>query len=161
MRLNEPTAPDVYRWGLPAPRLATISTISEIKNSVYAKLLAKSFQRSIHSESEHARLTGILLETEESDDLSPEEEALGEVLTPLIEDYEEKLHPLPKVSPNESLNAQMEASGLKHKDVWLVLGNKGAAREVLSGRRSIRKAHAKGLAEFFRVQIHLFVGVGR
>jgi len=30
--------------------------------------------------------------------LSPEEEALAEVLTLLIEDYEEKYHPLPRVS---------------------------------------------------------------
>ena len=50
-----------------------------------------------------------------------------------IEDYEDKYHPLPRVSPNQSLNTLMEERGLKHKDIWPVLGNKGAATEVLSG----------------------------
>ena len=99
-----------------------MSTTIEIKDSVYAKLLAKSLPRPIHSGSEHARLTEMLLELDEREGLSPEEEALAEVLTLLIEDYEEKYHPLPRVSPNESLNALMEERGLKHKDIWPVLG---------------------------------------
>ncbi len=93
---------------------------------------------------------------DEREDLSPEEEAVAEVLTLLIEDYEEKYHPLPHVSPILSLPALMEERGLKHKDIWPVLGNKGAATEILNGRRSISKAQAKRMAEFFRVPIELF-----
>jgi len=104
-----------------------------------------------------ARFAETLLALDDRDDLSPEEEALAEMLTLLIEDYEEKIYPLPQVSPNESLNALMEERGLKHKDIWPVLGNKGAATEVLSGRRSISKTQAKRLAEFFHVPIDLFV----
>jgi len=85
----------------------------------------------------HARLTAALLELDERDDLSPEEEALAEVLTLLIEDDEEKYHPLPSVSPNESLKALMEERGL-------------------SGRRSVSKAQAKRLAEFLHVPVDLF-----
>jgi HTH-type transcriptional regulator / antitoxin HigA len=134
-----------------------MSTTIEIKDAVYAKLLAKSLPRPIHSEAEHARLTQMLLNLDERDDLSPEEDALAEVLTLLIEDYEEKVHPLPRVSPTESLKALMEDRGLKHMDIWPVLGNKGAATEILSGRRSISKAQAKRLAEFFRVPVELFI----
>ena len=90
----------------------------------------------IHTAVEHARLTERLLQLDVREDLSPEEEALGEVLTLLIEDYEEKYHPLPRLSPNESLRALMEERVLKHKDIWPVPGNKGAATDVLSGRRS-------------------------
>lgn len=134
-----------------------MGTTIENKDSVYAKLLVKSLPRPIHSETEHARLMKALLELDERDDLSPEEEALADVLTLLIQDYEEKHHPLPRVSPNESLKALMEERGLKHKDIWPVLGNKGAATEVLSGRRSISMAQAKRLSEFFRVPIDLFI----
>ena len=134
-----------------------MSTTIEIKDSVYAKLLVKSLPRPIRTEAEHARLTGILLDLDDREDLSPEDEALAEVLTILIEDFEEKYHPLPRVSPNESLKALMEERGLKHKDIWPVLGNKGAATEVLSGRRSISKAQAKRLAEFFHVPVELFI----
>jgi HTH-type transcriptional regulator/antitoxin HigA len=131
-------------------------TTMEIKDSVYAKLLVKSLPRPIRTEDEHARLTEVLLGLDEREDLSPEEEALAEVLTLLIEDYEGKFHPLPNISPNESLKALMEERGLKHKDIWPILGNKGAASEILSGKRSISKAQAKRLADFFRVPIDIF-----
>jgi HTH-type transcriptional regulator/antitoxin HigA len=134
-----------------------MSTTTEIRDSVYAELLAKSLPRPIRTDADHTRFTEALLALDERDHLSPEEEALAEVLTLLIEDYEQKHHPLPQVSPNESLNALMEERGLKHKDIWPVLGNKGAATEVLSGRRSISKAQAKRLAQFFHVPIDLFV----
>ena len=120
-------------------------------------LLVKVLPRPIREDREHERLTQMLLRLDERDDLSPEEEALAEVLTLLIEDYEEKCYPMPRVSPNESLKALMDDRGLKHKDIWPVLGNKGAATEILNGRRSISKAQAKRLAEFFQVPIDLFV----
>jgi HTH-type transcriptional regulator/antitoxin HigA len=99
----------------------------------------------------------MLLELDERDRISTEEAALAEVLTLLIEDYEAQYHPIPRVSPNESLRALMEDRGLKHKDIWPVLGNKGAATEVLSGRRSISKSQANRLAAFFCVPVDLFV----
>ena len=79
------------------------------------------------------------------------------MLTLLIEDYEEKYHPLPRASPNESLKALMEERGLRHKDIWPVLGNKGSATAVLSGKRSISKAQSKRLAAFLRVPVELFL----
>jgi HTH-type transcriptional regulator/antitoxin HigA len=134
-----------------------MSTTTEIRDSVYADLLARSLPRLIRNEVEHARVLATLLDMDERDDLSPEEEALAEVLTLLIEDYEEHQHPLPRVLPNDSLKALMEERGLKHKDIWPILGNKGATTEVLSGRRSISKAQAKRLAEFFKVPVDLFI----
>ena len=119
-----------------------MSTANEITDSVYAELLAKSLPRPIRAETERARIAETLLALDDRDDLSPEE-ALADVLTLLIEDYEEKNYPLPQVSPNESLNALMEERGLKHKDIWPVLGNRGAATEVLNGRRSISKSQCK------------------
>ncbi len=134
-----------------------MNTTIEIQDSLYGELLAKSLPRPIHDERERVRLTEMLLALDEREDLSPEEEALAEVLTLLIEDYEEKAHPLPRVSPQESLAALMEERELKHKDIWPVLGNKGAATEILAGRRAISKAQARRLAEYFRVPIDLFV----
>lgn len=134
-----------------------MTTTTEIRDSVYAKLLVKSLPRPIRTEAEHMRLTEMLLELDEREDLSPEEEALAEILNLLIDDYELKNHPLPRVSPNASLVALMEERGLKHKDIWPVLGNKGSATEVLSGRRSISKSQARRLAEFFRVPVDLFI----
>jgi len=52
---------------------------------------------------ENARLTRLLLELDERDDLSPEEQTIAEMLTVRIEDYEAQHYPLPRVSPNERL----------------------------------------------------------
>lgn len=134
-----------------------MSAALEINDSVYAKLLAQSLPRPIRTDEEHQRLTALLLELDERDDRTPEQEALAEVVTLLIEDFEDRRYPMPRVSPRESLKALMEERGLKHKDIWPVLGNKGAATEVLGGRRSISKAQAKRLAEFFRVPVDLFL----
>jgi HTH-type transcriptional regulator/antitoxin HigA len=134
-----------------------MSAVLEIKDSVYAKLLSKSLPRPIRNDKECARLTQMLLDLDERDQPTPEEEALAEMLTLLIGDYEQKHYPMPQVSPNESLKSLMDERGLQHKDVWPVLGNKGAATEILNGRRSISKAQAKRLAEFFRVPVDLFI----
>ena len=140
-----------------APVKTLAKPIVKIKENAYGKLLAKALPRPIHSEAENERLTALLLDLDERDDLSPEEEALAEIITLLIEDYEEKHYPLPTVSPHLSLGELMAERGLKHKDIWPVLGNKGAASEILSGRRSISKAQAKRLAEYFRVPVDLFI----
>jgi HTH-type transcriptional regulator/antitoxin HigA len=113
--------------------------------------------RPINSATEHTRLVQILLDLDESENLSPEEEAHAEVLTLLIEDYEEKAHLLPKVAPAASLNALTEDRGLKHKDIWPILGNQGSATEILAGRRAISKDQARRLAESLKVPIDLFI----
>ena len=66
---------------------------------------------------------------------TPEEEALAEMLTLIIEDYGTEYHQLPAVSPNESLKALMDERGLAHEDIWPILDNKGGATEVLAGHR--------------------------
>jgi HTH-type transcriptional regulator/antitoxin HigA len=134
-----------------------MSAATNFNPIVYARLLAKFLPKPIQSERELEAATAVLLDLDERSDLSPEEDALAEVLTVLIEDYEDKHYPLPDVPPNESLKALMEDRGLKHKDIWPVLGNKGAATEILSGRRSISKAQARRLADFFRVPVDLFI----
>jgi HTH-type transcriptional regulator/antitoxin HigA len=134
-----------------------MSTLTQIEAPAYAKLLAKSLPRPIQSDTELDRFTGLLLELDEKDNPSPEEQALAELLTLLIEDYEEKTYPMPEVPAADSLRALMEDRGLRHKDIWPILGNKGAATEILNARRSISKAQAKRLAEFFHVPVELFL----
>jgi HTH-type transcriptional regulator/antitoxin HigA len=128
-----------------------------INETAYAKLLAKSLPRPIRNDREHERLTQLLLELDELETPTPEQDALAEMLTLLIENYEEKYCPLPDVPAHESLKALMQDRGLAHKDIWPVLGNKSAATEILAGRRSISKAQAKRLAAFFRVPVDLFL----
>jgi HTH-type transcriptional regulator/antitoxin HigA len=134
-----------------------ITETLDIREAEYARLLAEALPKPIQNDAEHARITQKLLDFDERDDLTPEEAALAEVLTLLVVDYEQKHHALPEVPPAEALKALMDERGLKHKDIWPVIGNKGATTEILSGRRSISKAQARRLANHLRVPIDLFV----
>jgi hypothetical protein len=69
-----------------------MSAAHQINHAAYAKLLVKALPQPIRDDREHARLTQMLLRLDESDGLKPEEEALAEVLTLLIEDYAENRH---------------------------------------------------------------------
>jgi hypothetical protein len=70
--------------------MEAMRTLRRINEATYGALVAKS-PRPIRTHAEHLRLTQMLLEFDERDDLSPEEEALAEVLTLLIEAYDVKL----------------------------------------------------------------------
>jgi HTH-type transcriptional regulator / antitoxin HigA len=123
----------------------------------YGKLLAKTLPRPIRTDRENRRMTQLLLQLDERDDLTPEEEQLAQMLTILIEEYESQRYPLPAVAPADALRALMEERSLQHRDIWQVIGNKGATSEILNGKRSISKAQAKKLAAFFRVPVELFI----
>ena len=134
-----------------------MTALPQINETRYAKLLANTLPRPIRTEEENRRMTELLLKLDEREDLSAEEEQLAEMLTILIEDFEAKRCPLPPVPPREALKALMEERGLRHSDIWPVLGNKGVASEILNGKRSISKAQAKKLAGFFHVPVELFI----
>ena len=94
---------------------------------------------------------------DEREDLAPEEESFAELLAIVIEDSENKHSALPAVEPHEALKALMEDRGLRHKDVWPLVGNKGLTTEILNGRRKMSSALAKPLAVHLHVPVELFV----
>ena len=94
---------------------------------------------------------------DERADLTPEEETFAELLAIVVKDFEDKHYALPAVPAHEALKALMEDRGLRHKDVWPVVGNKGLTSEILAGRRKISSAVAKRLAAHLHVPLELFV----
>ncbi len=123
----------------------------------YARLIAASLPIPPRSEAQNDRLIELLSGMDEREDLTPEEEAFAELLAIVIEDFEDKHYALPAVEPHEALKALMQDRGLRHKDVWPVVGNKGLTTEILNGRRKISTALAKRLAAHLRVPVELFV----
>ena len=125
----------------------------------YGRLLSKTLPKVIETKAENDRMLAVvesLLEKGE-DALSPEEDALLELLTGLIHDFESKAYPIPKSKPHEIVAYLLEVRGLQPSDLWPVLGSKSRVSEILSGKRSISKEQAKRLAEFFRVGVELFI----
>lgn len=123
----------------------------------YAGLIAASLPLPPRTEADNQHLIELLSDLDERKDLTAEESALAELLAIIIEDFEERHYALPAVAPHEALKALMEDRGLRHKDVWPVVGNKGLTTEILNGRRKIGAALAKRLAVHFHVPVDLFV----
>jgi HTH-type transcriptional regulator/antitoxin HigA len=123
----------------------------------YGRLIAASLPIPPRTEADNERLIRLLSEMDEREDLTPEEDSFAELLAIVIEDFEEKHYALPSVEPHQALKALMEDRGLRHMDVWPVVGNKGLTTEILNGRRKISSALAKRLALHFHVPVELFI----
>ena len=123
----------------------------------YGRLLVKVLPRPIQTEEENERAIELLQGLDEREDLSVEEQQIAELLTVLIEDFEQRHYAMKPAAPLENLKVLMEDRGLRHKDIWPVFGNKGLASAVLNGKRTIGIIQAKKLAGHFRVPAELFI----
>jgi HTH-type transcriptional regulator / antitoxin HigA len=127
-------------------------------NQRYRELLAKTLPKVIKTEAENERYLEIVYQLmREGDDLSPEELSLLELLSILIEQYEEKTYPMADVPPDRMIRHLMEQRDLSQSDLLPVLGSRGVTSEVVNGKRKPSKKQAKALAEFFHVSTDLFL----
>ena len=135
------------------------TTFEPIDTKRYGRLLAKATPMVVKTEAENERLLAIVerLMAKGEVNLTPEEDALLELLVGLIEDFESKAYPLPEVEPHKMVAYLLEQRGLKACDLWPSIGSKGRVSDMLSGRREISKDQARKLAEFFDVGVELFI----
>ena len=123
----------------------------------YSALLTKIPPKVIRNEQENAAYTKILHDLDRrSGSLTRAEKELAELLTLLIEDFEEREYPLPKSQPLDVLKFLMEEYQLKQKDLVDVFGTPSIVSEVLGGKRELNKVHIKRLSKRFHVSPELF-----
>jgi HTH-type transcriptional regulator/antitoxin HigA len=132
--------------------------LATIDEAAYGKLLARALPRVIKTEQENERIVAQLetLDTR-GGPLTPEEENLAELMTLLVRQFEESRYPLGHAEPIEALRVLMENHGIRQRDLISVFGSSSVVSDVLNGKRSISKAHARKLAEFFHVPASLFI----
>ncbi len=132
---------------------------SKLDERKYGRLLVRVSPKAIDSEQEYERVLEEVnrLMSKGEGNLMPEENVLLELLFTLVEKFEERRFELKASTPRGILLELMEARDVKPRDLWEALGSKGAASEVLSGKRGISKAQAKALGAFFHVSPELFI----
>lgn len=123
----------------------------------YGKLLSRVLPAVIETEKENERMLAELNKLMDKPQLSPAESKLFDLMVRLIEDFEEQHYQLNASTPQGILRELMEARGVKQRDLWELFGSKGTASEVVNGKRSISKTHAKALGKYFRVSPELFL----
>ena len=123
----------------------------------YSALLKKFPPKVIRTEEENEAYSEILYQLDQrSRSLTRAEKELAELLTLLIEDFEEKHYQLAHAKPVKVLHFLMDQHGLRQKDLVDVFGTPSIVSEVLSGKRDLNKGHIKRLSERFHVSPELF-----
>ena len=125
--------------------------------SDYVQLLAKYQPRFIETDADNNRAIAFASELEHKANRTPEEDSILELLITLIEKFEDEQYPIPEGTPHSMLLHLMEAGGIKQENLVGVIGSRGVVSEVVNGKRSISKTQAKALAEFFSVDVGLFI----
>jgi HTH-type transcriptional regulator/antitoxin HigA len=134
-----------------------MSPLPEIGNKKeYAELLSSLLPHVIHTEGENERYTAALEALLSNSNRTAEEKRLAELLTLLIEDFEEKHYALPPAAPLDIVRHLMEVNNLRQCDLVDVFGTASIASEVLNGRRDLAKSHIQRLSQRFHVSPELF-----
>ena len=128
-----------------------------IDRQKYGKLLARTLPVIIETEAEYEHSLAEIEKLIDTKDRSPEEDKLLDLMTALVENFEEKNYPIPDAPPHEVLRELMRSRGLKQRDLLDIFGSDGIASEVVNGKRNISRTHAKALAEYFHVPVDLFI----
>lgn len=133
-------------------------SVLEVDPKRYGRLLAQKLPAVIRTEQQNERLIAELEQLDRRhDELTPEEREYAELLTVLIEAFENANYALEGSTPDSRLRSLMEEHRLRQRDLLEVFGSRGLASEVVSGKRAISKAQAKKLAEIFHVSADLFL----
>lgn len=113
----------------------------------------------IHTEAEHeAALKRIdALMENDPDPASPEGEEL-ELLSLLVERYEQEKYPMDLPTPVEAIKFRMEQQGLKPKELVQYLGSPSKVSEILNGKRPLTLTMIRRLHEGLAIPADILIG---
>ena len=130
--------------------------MSALAHSSYARLVARTAPKVIRTEAENERFLESLYALEQKGSLTDEEKELADLLTLLIEDFEERRYKLPRATPIQALEFLMEQRGLRQKDMLGIFGTRSTVSEVMGGKRQMTRSQIARLSEFFKVSPEIF-----
>jgi HTH-type transcriptional regulator / antitoxin HigA len=125
-------------------------------STTYRNLLAEVAPTAIETEEEYERLLAIVEKLTFAKNRTPEQRVLHKLLVKLIAAYEAENYQMDQSKPHEILQHIMEVSGTRQADLVGIIGSSGVVSEVVNGKRSISKAQAKALGDYFKVSPSLF-----
>ena len=113
----------------------------------------------IHNDEELAEYTAALFELTAKPDPTADEDEAIELMTLLVERYEQQRYPVPQAEPADVLRYLLERNGLSQRDIASELGSESTVSLVLSGKRQLNRDHIARLSRRFHVSPAVFFGV--
>jgi HTH-type transcriptional regulator / antitoxin HigA len=126
--------------------------------SEYAALLSSALPAVIRTGAENERYIALLQELDgKGSRMTVAERRMAELLTLLIEDFEDKHYSPKSADPVEAISELMLANSLKQKDMLDIFGTASIVSEVLSGKRKLTTEHIRRLSRRFRISPEVFI----
>jgi len=126
-----------------------------------AKMIAKGAPRVIHNDAELAAYTDVLFRLTSLSQPSRSEEEAIELLTLLIERYEEVHYPIPAANPVSVVRFLLERQNLTQRDLVPEFGSESAVSMFLSGQRKLTLDQVRKLSLRFNLSADVFIHAGR
>ena len=123
-----------------------------------AEMIRLGAPRLIHSDEELKAYTEALFELTAKPEPTPDEAEAIELMTLLVDRYEQERYPIPKAEPAEVLRSLLEWNGLSQRDIAAELGSESTVSLVLSGKRRLNRDHIARLSRRFNVSPAVFFG---
>ena len=135
-------------------------TVKKVASREYLGLIGRFPLRPLRSDRDLKKASELVDELLDRK-LKKDEEAYLDVLSTLIEQYEDERHPIDPVSDRELLEHLIEVRGVSKRQVALETGIAvSTMSELVSGKRSINRTHIEKLAPYFSVEPGVFMNGG-
>lgn len=116
-----------------------------------AKMIERGAPHLIRTEQQLETYTKALYRLTSEPHPTPAQTEAIELLTLLIERYEDEHYALPQASPPDVLRFLLAHHGLKQRDIAADLGGESVVSEVLSGKRRLNASQIELLSRRFHV----------
>lgn len=126
--------------------------------ATYVDLLTEFKPRPIRSKREHARALAIVERLIDKPRQTAAEKEMVELLSSLIDQYEEHLWPTPEISPGEMLKFLLDQRKMSQTELANQTGiAQSTIANVIAGRRQLSKSGMLILSKFFKMSPTLFM----
>ena len=124
---------------------------------VYSQLVAEVIPKLIETEDEYDRFLAVAERLTFKQEQTPEESALYDLVTMLVETYEAQHYPIERSSPVEVLEHIIESSGIDRSELVGMFGSDESLDRVLAGQDLINSTQAQALAQRFKLSPQIFL----
>ena len=125
-----------------------------------AKMIAKGAPHVIHNDEELEAYTNALFRLTALENPSRAEQEAIELLTLLIERYEETSYPIPKVDAVSVVRFLLEHQDLTQRELVQEFGSESAVSMFLAGQRKLTLEQVRKLSKRFKLPADVFVSNG-
>ncbi|HMH14309.1 MAG TPA: helix-turn-helix domain-containing protein [Edaphobacter sp.] len=121
------------------------------------EMIEKGAPHIIHNDEELEAYTDALFDLTALDNITPAQSEAIELLTLLIERYEQEHYSIPAANPTSVVKYLLQSQGLNQRDLITEFGTESAVSMFLSGQRKLNLEQVKKLSSRFRLPADVFI----